>query len=483
MTLEQINYLESFLSVMTRSERRHRTYCKAFYDTDFLMKTFFSKRMTHRGKMIESCDFHHKIDIAYQSNTDVNLIAPRWHAKTTRIIVNMFRDLAYGELIIWEPYDLLYLSERWLGEISIGRLRAELETNEIIRDVYWVLAPNDADSKYIVENSKKKRKQSYLELTNGASIETVSKWWALRGRRKHKVIGDDLEENKDVKNLRVVEEFRDFMLTTVYNMMLPWGSMFILGTIVGELCFVLYLKQKRAKAFNTLIVYAIQDKKPIRPAMRSKAALRKRLETIWSARFMQEFMHKPISVKDRIIKAHRIKYRTTDTLPNKFDKIIMGIDIATTEKKTSDETAVTVLWFIFHSNRWVNYYDVYVLHNDGRKLSPWKTELMIVKKYMDRKPDEIYYEENIEAKLLEDLKARKLPIKWVRTAKDKHTRLWDAAPDIEFGRVFFWPDQKWLTDQLTYFPDVEHDDRMDSFLIALKRDVKKVNDKVRAFSN
>ena len=59
------------------------------------------------------------------------------------------------------------------------------------------------------------------------------------------MIIDDPEENKDVKNKRIVEEFRDFVFTTVYNMMLPGGNMVVLGTIVGELCLVEHLRHKK----------------------------------------------------------------------------------------------------------------------------------------------------------------------------------------------------------------------------------------------
>lgn len=54
---------------------------------------------------------------------------------------------------------------------------------------------------------------------------------------------------------------------------------------------------------------------------------------------------------------------------------------------------------------------------------------MIVKYYIERSQeyriDEVIYEANIEAKLLEDLKKRGLPITGIKQTKDKHTRLLD----------------------------------------------------------
>lgn len=115
--------------------------------------------------------------------------------------------------------------------------------------------------------------------------------------------------------------------------------MFIMGTIVGEMCLVEHLRKN--KGWRTIVRKAIQNGKPIRPAMRSKKSLKKRLDVIGTARFLQEFMHIPISRKDRIVKEHWIRYHT-GALP-KFDYVTMGIDVATTEKTKSDETSLCLI--------------------------------------------------------------------------------------------------------------------------------------------
>ena len=138
----------------------------------------------------------------------------------------------------------------------------------------------------------------------------------------------------------------------------------------------------------------------------------------------------------------------------------MGIDVATTEKTMSDYTAVCFIGI----KSWI----CYVLASYSYKLTPGKNELMLVKLYIKHKPTHVVYESNIEAKLLEDLKKRGMPIRGVKNTKDKHTRLLDGAPDIEFWKVLFSPECTTLEYQLTHYPDLEHDDEMDAFLIALK---------------
>ena len=115
--------------------------------------------------------------------------------------------------------------------------------------------------------------------------------------------------------------------------------MFVVGTIVGELCLVEHLRLK--KEWYTIIRKAVTKNKPLRPQLWSIEALKKRLKAIGTARFLQEFMHIPISRKDRVIQEQWIRY--WDVLPARFDKIVMGIDIATTDKKKSDYTAVCIL--------------------------------------------------------------------------------------------------------------------------------------------
>jgi phage terminase large subunit-like protein len=86
---------------------------------------------------------------------------------------------------------------------------------------------------------------------------------------------------------------------------------------------------------------ALEYKQPLRPELWNKKSLKERLEVIGTARFLQEFMHVPISRNDRIIKPHWIRYY--QELPKQFDKVVMGIDVATTEQTRSDYTAVCFL--------------------------------------------------------------------------------------------------------------------------------------------
>jgi predicted phage terminase large subunit-like protein len=58
----------------------------------------------------------------------------------------------------------------------------------------------------------------------------------------------------------------------------------------------------------------------------------------------------------------------------------------------------------------------------------------------------------------------------IRSHKDKYTRLLGVAGMIEVGDVYFLQkNQDTLIDQLTQYPDVEHDDEMDALVFALAK--------------
>lgn len=64
-----------------------------------------------------------------------------------------------------------------------------------------------------------------------------------------------------------------------------------------------------------------------------------------------------------------------------------------------------------------------------------------------------------------------MPIESVWSHRDKHTRLLGVAGQIEVGDVYFLNggSQDSLIEQLTQYPDVEHDDEMDALVFALTK--------------
>jgi predicted phage terminase large subunit-like protein len=182
-----------------------------------------------------------------------------------------------------------------------------------------------------------------------------------------------------------------------------------------------------------------------------------RTKGIGTANFNQEFRNIPITAEDKVVKEHWIRYYVP---PLVFDYIILSIDPATSTKQRGDYTWICVLW--------VKDWKKYVIYSKSVKLAPRELEKFIIMLNDKFQPDIIVKESNIEIKLADDLKARWLPIKNVYSHKDKQTRLLWVAGIIEVWDLYFLQNkQENLIEQLTNFPDVEHDDEMDALVLAL----------------
>ena len=132
------------------------------------------------------------------------------------------------------------------------------------------------------------------------------------------------------------------------------------------------------------------------------------------------------------------------------------------KSKKNDFTGICVIGVIG--------YKKYVLYSKSVKLSPRKLEQFIINVNDKFEPNEIVKEGNIEAKLTEDLKARGLPIEDVWTHNDKYTRLLGISGLIEVGDTYFLnKGQDNLIEQITNYPDTEHDDEQDAFVIGMTR--------------
>lgn len=388
---------------------------------------------------------------------DVNLILPRWHAKTTWILIRIIHAICYAK-----ERGIIYLAKWNLWLKFIGRIRWELETNEKLISYFWSIIPQNSDD--VKDKRLKKRQQKFLEFTNGVWIQTISLWQTTRWMRATKVIWDDVQDNRDVSNKETVEKFNNWIFTSVYNTMLPWWSMAVVWTMIWELCLVKYLRDEKKR--HTIEYEACNDnfQNILRPEMWNSEELKDRCEALGTVQFNQEFRNIPMRLADWLIKPHWIRYRDENTLPDNFDSLTWGVDPAQTEKQKSDFTWHCLIW-----KKWDKYY---VLRSWGVKLSPLKNEEFLYNLYIGYKPAyncqyKMQKEDNIEMWITEHLRQRWCNVVWVRAKTDKFTRLWEVAWKIEFGNVFFWPGCENLIYQITHYPDVEHDDEMDWFVWAM----------------
>jgi len=443
LTQEQIAGIDQRGTIwFSVEEKTQYVYWKWFYD-----KVFFGDYFLKHWKGEKNAEFHKEIHDALDKYETLWIICPRWHAKTTTILIDILHAICYK--IYWSQ---LYIAPAGLWEEWIWKIRKELETNKLIHSVFWVLVPTQ-DKKTKEEFWAKKWRMKHLELLNWEAIETMTKGWNIRWRRPKRIIVDDFEENKDVLNKTIVEKARIWFFTSLFNTLLPWGKIAILWTVVWSMCMVKYVKETKNWHIIEYEACTSDFENILWTDMWSKEDLIKRRKKIWTALFNQEFRNIALSSEDAVIKDHWIRY--WEHLPE-FDFITMWLDPASETKEKSDFFWIWVMWFKDNKK--------YVLHSKGYKLSPANTKLMIKVLNSKFKPNKIYYEKNKDAYFWKILGSEEnLPMELIHQHKDKMTNLLSVAWQIEFWEVYFKPglDQENLITQLTTFPDVEHDDEMD----------------------
>ena len=274
------------------------------------------KRWTTDRKSLEQIDtpeFHKELWELARTPQDLLAIIARGHGKTTALSKILVLWLLLFEV---EPSILLLMS-KGLGEKVVGDIRQELERNVTIRTFFGSLVPRRKG----IEKADKWR-QRELTLTSGVELKTITKGEPIRGRRPTKIIIDDPEEYKDVKNPQIALEFYVWVFTSVYETLEDWGSMLVLGTILSHNCFANTLKQDAVEKDFKVVEYPailgfdvkksvtmgpdgklVLNRKGLTPLWEeawSLDALEKRLRKVKLAPFLQEYMNIPM----RIIRKH-----------------------------------------------------------------------------------------------------------------------------------------------------------------------------------
>lgn len=470
LTYQEVKELEKYEDSLPDGVLEEYIYWHWFYDIAWFSDYHFTHWKQGPKGFVKTPHFHKEIwgQLNKEELDDLNIIIARGHGKTTALLIYMIWRILYFP---W--WSLVYVASKNLGEKGLGKIRRELEINKKINYIFGNIVPTNSDDKK--DKRLNKWRQKELEFLNGSYIETVTRGQPIRGARPKEIIMDDPQDNKDVKNPTMAREFLEWAFTSLYNVLLPWGRMVALGTIVGNLCFVKQLRDE--KKWPTIEYQACDDKfeNILWPEMWNKQALIERRDGkvytdpksgkeirkkgIGTAYFNQEFRNIPLNTADKVIKEHWIRYYVP---PLEFDYIVFAVDPATKTKEQNDFTGLCVVG--------VKEYKKYVIFSRGVKLAPRELEQFIININDRFEPDVIVKEDNVEVKLTDDLKARWLPIQSIWSHRDKYTRLIGVAGQIEVGDVYFLKDgQETLVEQITQYPDVEHDDEMDALVFALTK--------------
>jgi len=456
-----IKKLDKISEQLEGDELKQYIYNKWYYDKLWFWKFFLDKYIK-----AEYWKHHKEIIKELNKKIDLNLIIARWHWKTTILLLDVLHSILYKTYTTQ-----LYIANKQLGEEFIGKIIEELLTNKKIIAIFGDLIP-DKTKELQKEYWKKKFRQSMIELINGVSLELITPGWSIRWKRPERIILDDID--KDVHNPTTWEKEKRWFLSSVYWTLMEWWHIITIWTIVWNLCLVNYLKKEK---WNTIEYPAIINWKPLWKEKWSMAALKKRKEKLGSLIFNQEYLNIPLTSEDAIIKQEDIKYFSYKKDNIEFDRIYMWLDPAISEKTKSDDFWITITWILGDKK--------YVIKNVWLKWQQKRTinrNRTIKRLYDEYDVDQIYVEDNgFQTLLKEDFQKMNLNAKWITSTKDKITYLLWYQGDFENWKIFFNEDENMteqLVIQLVQFPDVDHDDLVDSMVRSFWEKKKKKKKKI-----
>lgn len=281
---------------LTTDEQRIVIRSMCYYDIEYFAQNittrWTSDKMT--GKRYNTPDFHKQLWEIAKSRKDFLCIVPRGFAKTTAVS----KICVLWKLLFKFETSIMLIMTKGLGEEVVGDIRRELETNEMIMSIWGHLVPNNNKEEKVNE----KWRQRQLQLLNGTELKTITKGEAIRGNRPTWILVDDPQENKDVKNPIMADEFWNWIFTAVYPSLNPGGSMGTLGTVISSNCFVNKLKQEAAQRgvevveFPAILNFNLEKftGTSLWPERWPLEALKRMFEKMTEEPFMQEYMNKPL---------------------------------------------------------------------------------------------------------------------------------------------------------------------------------------------
>jgi predicted phage terminase large subunit-like protein len=284
------------------------------------------------------------------------------------------------------------------------------------------------------------------------------------------VILDDLENDKNVKNPRLVRETLDWLRETVYPALDPGGSLFIVGTVLAKrsaLATLLASPEEPYRRFTRRIYRALdQDGRSLWPARHPAQELLRQKALMGSAAFNKEKQNDPRDEEGLFQESWLRTYH-----PGELEGLTLAcagfLDPSLAAGESGDYKAVISVGLDQAAQVF------YVLDAFIRRCSVDQ----LVRAVLARQQRHGYLvfgvEDNLFQRLLLDEFARAardarlvLPLRGVTHRLAKETRLAGLSPLVERGLVRFNPeqgDQGLLMEQLLHFPSpTVHDDGPDA---------------------
>ena len=259
---------------------------RAKIDRFFFFQTYLPHYFTK-----PPAEFHTEL-IEYADIQDelIFIAAPRKHAKSTICTLGVpLHDILF-EI---KHFDIIISDTEDLAADFCQFIQMELESNERLRGDFGDLTKQGC------------WKAEDFTTRNGIRIKARGKGQRIRGLRNRqyppdRILIDDLENDKNVKNPRLIKETIDWILTTVVGSLAEHYSFMMVGTILSKKSVLSQFINMKAEddpkkpRYISKIYQAINEfNRPLWPGVWSMERLAKLKAQMGSIRFNQEMMNDP----------------------------------------------------------------------------------------------------------------------------------------------------------------------------------------------
>ena len=430
-------------SEKAKAKRKERSRRDVIYFLQTYLPHYFDK---------EFAQFHKEwIALSQVEEEPVFIAAPREHGKSAILSLGVpMHDICFEikhlVVIVSDTEDL--------ASDFVAFIRLELEENERIKQDFGQLKGTSW------------RWGDYDLLTsNGVRVKARGRGQRIRGLRNRqyrpdRLVIDDLENDKNVRNPRLVKETIKWLLTAVLGSLAENYSLLMVGNIINKksvLAQMIEAEDEDGKPkFISRVYKAIQDNgQPLWPDVWPLHRLEKRKRQQGSVFFNQEMMNDPKDEEGAFREGWIIYYHFNILTGKELFKVTF-IDPSVGQGETNDYKAIITIGYepdtaLYHC------LDAFI-----RRCSIDQMIRASYNRYEEFKPIFVGLETNGFQRLLlrdfdHEAKTRgyHLPIRQVNQITAKETRVLRLSPLTERGIVRFQKgqgDQGLLIEQLIYFP-------------------------------
>lgn len=207
---------------------------------------------------------------------------------------------------------------------------------------------------------------------------------------------------------------------------------------------------------------AIKLNEWIRDVSRRYISLEAEKRRLWGISFNQNYLLIPYVNWQHVITRDMIRY-DRNCRDYQFDRIYIGVDPAVSEKEGSDFFAITVVGQLQDKHYIL---ECIALEQTDKNIK--KASITVKELYNKRNANAVVVEtvayQAVLKTVFSTLWMAVIEEKW---KNDKVSLLMEKQHLFEDGKVFFAPGLEDLVEELVAFPNVEHDDRVDSMRMAL----------------